>query len=41
MNLFPGVLIMTNKILNLSEDLFYGAGRHKKCYLHPTEDIYA
>lgn len=38
MNLFPGVLIMTNKTLNLSEDLFYGAGRHKKCYLHPTED---
>lgn len=29
---------MTNKTLNLSEDLFYGAGRHKKCYLHPTED---
>ena len=29
---------MTNKILNLSEDLFYGAGRHKKCYLHPPED---
>lgn len=29
---------MTNKTLNLSEDLFYGAGRNKKCYLHPTED---
>ena len=24
--------------LNLTEDLFYGAGRHKKCYLHPIEE---
>lgn len=26
------------KVLNLSEDLFYGAGRHKKCYLHPENE---
>ncbi len=28
----------TNETIILTEDLFYGAGRHKKCYLHPDND---
>ena len=24
-------------MLNLTEDLFYGKGTHKKCYLHPSD----
>ena len=28
----------TNETITLTEDLFYGAGRHKKCYLHPDND---
>ena len=31
--------VSNNKnFLELTEDLFYGAGRHKKCYLHPDND---
>lgn len=26
------------KLLILNDDLFFGSGRHKKCYLHPTKD---
>ena len=25
-------------LLILNDDLFFGSGRHKKCYLHPTKD---
>ena len=28
---------MNNKILKLTEDLFYGKGTHKKCYRHPED----
>lgn len=30
--------ISINETIILTEDLFYGAGRHKKCYLHPDND---
>lgn len=28
---------MNNKILKLTEELFYGKGTHKKCYRHPDD----
>lgn len=27
-----------SEIIILTEELFYGTGRHKKCYLHPIEE---
>lgn len=28
----------SEKLLILNDELFYGSGRHKKCYLHPSKD---
>ena len=30
--------LKTSQVLNLTEDLFYGNGRHKKCYVHPDNE---
>lgn len=30
--------ILLSDNITLTEDLFYGNGRHKKCYVHPTNE---
>lgn len=27
-----------NQIINLTDDLLYGQGTHKKCFLHPLDN---
>lgn len=29
---------MESKVVELREELFYGNGRHKKCYIHPENE---